>query len=85
MRRAQIIAAEQFTYFIPICIAGVYYYIFIAILEYLGKKIEKNNFFFAKEMVATVTYSFTGDRIYQNIGSPRTQTTALRPSSPEGS
>jgi polar amino acid transport system permease protein len=41
MRRAQSIAAEQFTYFIPLCIAGCYYYLLVLGIEYLGKKIEK--------------------------------------------
>jgi polar amino acid transport system permease protein len=39
MRSAQIVAAEQFTYFMPLCIAGVYYYILVMIFEYIGKKI----------------------------------------------
>lgn len=38
MRRAQSVAAEQFTYFIPLCIAGFYYYILVLLIEYLGKK-----------------------------------------------
>ncbi len=41
MRRAQSIAAEQYTYFAPICIAGVYYYVLILLIEYMGKKIEQ--------------------------------------------
>ena len=41
MRRAQSIAAEQFTYFVPICIAGIYYYTLILFIEYIGRKIEK--------------------------------------------
>lgn len=41
MRRAQSIAAEQYTYFAPICIAGFYYYSLILLIEYMGKKIEK--------------------------------------------
>lgn len=40
MRKAQSIAAEQFTYFLPLCIAGCYYYALVLIIEYLGKKIE---------------------------------------------
>jgi polar amino acid transport system permease protein len=40
MRKAQMLAAEQFTYFIPLCIAGGYYYGFVLLIEYLGKKIE---------------------------------------------
>ncbi|UAT43265.1 amino acid ABC transporter permease [Anaplasmataceae bacterium AB001_6] len=41
MRAAQTIAAAQFTYFAPLCIAGVYYYIIVLFIEYIGKKIEK--------------------------------------------
>jgi polar amino acid transport system permease protein len=41
MRRAQAVAAEQFTYFTPLCIAGAYYYVLVLILEHLGKKLEK--------------------------------------------
>lgn len=38
MRTAQILAAEKFTYFMPLCIAGVYYYSLVLLVEYLGKK-----------------------------------------------
>ncbi len=41
MRSAQIMAAEQFTYFIPLCIAGAYYYALVLAIEHLGKAIEK--------------------------------------------
>ncbi|KTD02041.1 amino acid ABC transporter permease [Legionella feeleii] len=41
MRKAQSIAAEQFTYFLPLCIAGCYYYGLVLLIEYLGKKIEQ--------------------------------------------
>lgn len=41
MRKAQSIAAEQFTYFLPLCIAGFYYYGLVLLIEYLGKKIEQ--------------------------------------------
>jgi polar amino acid transport system permease protein len=40
MRRSQMVAAESFTYFIPLCIAGLYYYIIVLIIEYIGKKWE---------------------------------------------
>ncbi|WPY00142.1 Putative amino acid ABC transporter permease [Candidatus Trichorickettsia mobilis] len=40
LRRAQVIAAEQFTYFIPLCIAGCYYYGLVLLIEYTGKKLE---------------------------------------------
>lgn len=41
MRKAQSLAAEQFTYFLPLCIAGCYYYGLVLLIEYLGKKIEQ--------------------------------------------
>lgn len=41
MRKAQSIAAEQFTYFVPLCIAGAYYYALVLFIEYWGKKIAK--------------------------------------------
>lgn len=40
MRKAQSVAAEQFTYFLPLCIAGCYYYSLVLLIEKLGKKIE---------------------------------------------
>ncbi|MGE4350446.1 MAG: amino acid ABC transporter permease [Candidatus Berkiella sp.] len=40
MRRAQSLAAEQFTYFMPMCIAACYYYGLILLIEYLSKKFE---------------------------------------------
>lgn len=41
MRKAEILAAEQFTYFLPLCIAGCYYYGLVIVIELLGKKIEQ--------------------------------------------
>ena len=41
MRMSQIMAAEQFTYFSPLCIAGGYYYLMVLLIEYSGKKIER--------------------------------------------
>lgn len=40
MRRSNIVAAEQFTYFGPLCIAGVCYYVLVLMVEYWGKKME---------------------------------------------
>lgn len=40
MRSAQTVAAEQFTYFLPLCIAGSYYYGLVLLIEYIGKRIE---------------------------------------------
>lgn len=41
MRRAQMVAAEKFTYFFPIITAGIYYYLLILLIEFIGKKIEQ--------------------------------------------
>lgn len=43
MRKAQSLAAEQFTYFLPLCIAGLYYYLLVLLIEQLGKKIEQGS------------------------------------------
>jgi polar amino acid transport system permease protein len=40
MRRAQTVAVEQYEYFMPLCIAGIYYYGLVLLIGYLGKKIE---------------------------------------------
>ncbi len=45
MRRAQSVAAEQFTYFMPICIAGVYYYGLILLIEYVAQKMAKGDLY----------------------------------------
>ena len=47
MRRAQSVAAEQFTFFEPILVAGIFYYIVILLIELIGKKIE-NGWKYAK-------------------------------------
>lgn len=41
MRSAQILAAEQFTYFMPLFIAGIYYYLLVLLIEWIGKKIRQ--------------------------------------------
>jgi polar amino acid transport system permease protein len=41
MRLAQILGAEQFTYFAPLCIAAAYYYMLVLVIEYVGKYMEK--------------------------------------------
>lgn len=41
MRRSQAVAAEQFTYFLPLCIAGAYYYLLVFLLERLAQKLGK--------------------------------------------
>lgn len=43
MRSAQFLAASKFSYFVPICIAGVYYYMLAFLIEYCGKKV--SNFY----------------------------------------
>jgi polar amino acid transport system permease protein len=44
-RCAQNLAAEQFTYFMPLCIAGAYYYLFTMSFEMIGRKIEKRHLY----------------------------------------
>ena len=41
MRSAQTVAAEQFTYFMPLCIAGIYYYMLVLLIEKFGKLVER--------------------------------------------
>ncbi|MEK6734331.1 MAG: amino acid ABC transporter permease [Pseudomonadota bacterium] len=41
MRRSQTLAAEQFDFFTPLCIAGLYYYFMVLLIEFAGKKLEK--------------------------------------------
>ena len=41
MRKAQTLGAEQFTYFMPLCIAGAYYYSLVLFIEYIGKKFKQ--------------------------------------------
>ncbi|MDR0740543.1 MAG: amino acid ABC transporter permease [Puniceicoccales bacterium] len=41
MRRSQTIAAEQYEYFQPLCMAGIYYYGLVRLIESIGKKIEQ--------------------------------------------
>ncbi|WPX98181.1 amino acid ABC transporter permease [Candidatus Fokinia crypta] len=44
MRRAQIIGAEEFSYFEPLVVAGLYYYTLVLLIEFFSKKIEKRLF-----------------------------------------
>jgi polar amino acid transport system permease protein len=41
MRMAQVLGAEQFTYFRPLCIAGAYYYGLVLLIEWGGRRMEK--------------------------------------------
>jgi polar amino acid transport system permease protein len=41
MRKSQLLAAERFDYFTPLCIAGLYYYLLVSLLEALGRFIER--------------------------------------------
>lgn len=41
MRRSQMIAAEKFTYFLPLCIAGLYYYGLVRLIECGARRWEK--------------------------------------------
>ncbi|MDR0418567.1 MAG: amino acid ABC transporter permease [Puniceicoccales bacterium] len=45
MRRAQTIAVEQYEYFMPLCIAGTYYYGLVLLIGFIGKKIENRKFY----------------------------------------
>ncbi|MDR1366945.1 MAG: amino acid ABC transporter permease [Puniceicoccales bacterium] len=45
MRRAQTIAVEQYEYFMPLCIAGTYYYGLVLFIGFVGKKIENRKFY----------------------------------------
>lgn len=47
MRGAQSLAAEQFTYFMPLCIAGAYYYGLVVLIESVGKYIEQRGLYVA--------------------------------------
>lgn len=39
-RRAQVVAAEEFTYFAPLCMAGLIYYLIILGLEVISRRVE---------------------------------------------
>ncbi|MFQ3307371.1 MAG: polar amino acid transport system permease protein [Candidatus Midichloriaceae bacterium] len=41
MRRAQIVSAEQYDFFKPLCVAAIFYYIIVAFIAFIGKNIEK--------------------------------------------
>ncbi|MDR2340806.1 MAG: amino acid ABC transporter permease [Puniceicoccales bacterium] len=41
MRRAQMVAAESFIYFTPLCMAGACYYLLVLSIEVLARKLEK--------------------------------------------
>lgn len=41
MRRAQIVAAEQYSYFTPLLIASAYYYILVETLSYFARVLER--------------------------------------------
>jgi polar amino acid transport system permease protein len=41
MRRSQVIAAEQYEYFTPLCTAAVVYYALVLSIEFIGRKIEE--------------------------------------------
>ena len=40
-RRAQVVAATEYSYFMPTCLAGAYYYILVFVIERIANKIEK--------------------------------------------
>ncbi|MDR1267600.1 MAG: amino acid ABC transporter permease [Holosporales bacterium] len=43
MRAASMLSAEQFTYFMPLCIAGGYYYLLVLLIEWIGRTIERSH------------------------------------------
>ena len=45
MRMAQILGAQQFTYFMPLCIAAAYYYLLVISIEFIGKIVEKRGWY----------------------------------------
>jgi polar amino acid transport system permease protein len=45
MRASQMVAAQQYEYFAPLCIAGMYYYALVMIIELIGRKIEKRRIY----------------------------------------
>lgn len=52
MRHSQYIASEKFIYFMPLCIAGIYYYMIVLIIERVGK------FFIEKKINKDKTENF---------------------------
>ena len=40
MCASQNVAAQNYDFFMPLCIAGLYYYILVLIIEFCGKKLE---------------------------------------------
>ncbi len=44
MRRAQVLSAEHFIYFLPLCIAAGYYYVLVKGIETLGQKWMKGGY-----------------------------------------
>ncbi len=48
MRSAQVISAEHFTYFMPLCIAAVYYYLLVYAIECLSKLMIKKGVIYAQ-------------------------------------
>jgi len=41
MRMAHILGGEEFSYFMPLCLAGAYYYGLVVLIECVGKRVEK--------------------------------------------
>ena len=41
MRRAQMVAAADYSYFTPLCIAGGYYYLMVRLFEIIGNYMMK--------------------------------------------
>jgi polar amino acid transport system permease protein len=43
MRRSQVLAAEKYEYFTPLCTAAIVYYVLVLLIEFIAKKIEGKN------------------------------------------
>ncbi|CAO5680809.1 MAG: Membrane-bound lytic murein transglycosylase F [Holosporales bacterium] len=44
MRQVDFLASEKYTYFIPLCIAGMYYYFLVLFIEWMGRTISRKAF-----------------------------------------
>ena len=45
MRQSELLASEKCTYFMPLCIAGVYYYLLVLLIEWIGRVISRRGFY----------------------------------------
>ncbi|MDR2464121.1 MAG: amino acid ABC transporter permease [Holosporales bacterium] len=45
MRKSQVIAAEKYEYFTPLCTAAFVYYVLVLLIEFMGKKVERKRLY----------------------------------------